>query len=62
MIKSINKEDVQLLINSLEQKLKRINEISQEPNCYAPSKALGYAEGTIEQTIKQLKGEYPITR
>ena len=60
-IKAINKTDVEKLIIHLEEKLKRIKELANEAtDTFGAYKTIGYAEGSIEFVIKQLKGEYPI--
>lgn len=60
MVKSITKADCKKLIDGLEKQLKKTKEIAATGHLYAHSQALGYAEQTIENTIKQLKGDYTI--
>lgn len=60
-IKSISKADVTTMIATLESSLERIKEMASDTSTlYECYKTVGYAKGTIETVIKQLKGEYPI--
>jgi len=62
-IKSIPAEKVEAIIERLQTSLKLVNEEINSPTGHQTNnlaRAVGYAQGVIELTIKQLKGDYPI--
>jgi len=62
-IKSIPAEKVEAIIERLQASLKLVSEEVKNPTGHPTNnlaRAVGYAQGVIELTIKQLKGDYPI--
>lgn len=59
-IKSIPAKDVEKLIAELQKGLNLSRITFNKPHIGAPAMAYGSLTATVEHTIKQLKGEFPI--